>query len=289
MDFENIVFKSRDKIAIIALNSPENFNAATEELLTDLGSALDLCMDDDGIRVIVIRGEGKVFCSGTDAHTLKKGLEERDTQKFARLVRASGNVARKLRAIRKPVVASLHGAVAGTACGLALLCDFRVASDDVFFIETFLNMGIIPDMGYTFSLGRYLGFGRLTEYLMLSKLLTAGEAFELGLVNIVTAKENLQNETMNLAKKLVALPSDTIALTKTLINQTIFAGLDQCLDREIKYQDLLSRSENFAEGVDAFLEKRPAVFNKQDAHTSAAGDKNLQAQQNMINEEVPGL
>jgi enoyl-CoA hydratase/carnithine racemase len=264
MDFENIIYKARDKIATITLNSPKNFNAVTEELLVDLGNVLDLCSDDDGVRVIVIRGEGRVFCSGADIRSLKKGLEERDTQKLVRLVRASGNVGRKIRSIRKPVIASLHGAVAATGCSLSLLCDFRVASDDVLFIEAFLNIGLIPDMGYTFSLGRYLGFGRLTEYLMLSKLLTVDKAFEMGLVNVVTTKENLQNETMNLAKKLVALPSDAVALTKTLVNQTVFSGFDQCLDREVKYQDLLSRSDNYAEGVDAFLEKRPAVFNRQD-------------------------
>ena len=265
MDFENIVLKSRDKIATITLNSPKNFNAVTEELMMDLGSVLDLCADDDSIRVIIIRGEGRVFSSGADIHALKKGLDERDAHKLARMVRASGNVARKLRAIRKPIIASLHGAVAASACGIALLCDFRVASDDVLFIEVFLNMGLIPDMGYTFTLGRYVGFGRLTEFIMMNKLLTAEKALELGLVNVVTTKENLQNETANLAKKLVALPADTVALTKTLINQTVFAGFDQCLDREVKFQDLLSRSENYIEGLDAFLEKRPAVFNKQGA------------------------
>jgi 2-(1,2-epoxy-1,2-dihydrophenyl)acetyl-CoA isomerase len=264
MDFENVVFKARDKIATITLNSPRNFNAITEELLVDLGNVLDICSDDDGIRVIVIRGEGRVFCSGADIHSLKKGLEERDMHKLLRVVRAAGNVGRKIRSIRKLVIASLHGAVAATGCSLALLCDFRVASDDVLFIEAFLNIGLIPDMGYIFSLGRYVGFGRLTEYLMLSKLLTVDKAYEMGLVNIITTKENLHTETLALAKKLVVLPYDAVALTKNLINQTVFAGLDQCLDREIKYQDLLSRSDNYAEGVEAFLGKRPAVFNKQE-------------------------
>ncbi|MDR3280399.1 MAG: enoyl-CoA hydratase/isomerase family protein [Synergistaceae bacterium] len=263
MDFENVVFKARDKIATITLNSPKNFNAVTEELLVDLGNVLDICMDDDSVRVLVIRGEGRVFCSGADIRALKRGLDEKDTQKLVRLVRTAGNVGRKIRAIRKPVIASLHGAVAATGCSLALLCDFRVASDDVLFIEAFLNIGLIPDMGYTYALGRYIGFGRLTEYLMLSKLLTVEKAYEMGLVNVVTTKENLQTETMALAKKLSVLPYDAVALTKTLINQTVFPGFDQCLDREIKYQDLLSRSENYSEGVEAFLEKRPATFNKE--------------------------
>ncbi|MDR1133088.1 MAG: enoyl-CoA hydratase/isomerase family protein [Synergistaceae bacterium] len=271
MDFENIVFKARDKIATITLNSPKNFNAISEELLMDLGSVLDLCTDDESVRVIVIRGEGRVFCSGPDIRSLKKGLDEKDTQKLVRIVRAAGNIGRKIRSIRKPVIASLHGAVAATGCGIALLCDFKVAADDVLFIEAFLNIGLIPDMGYTYTLGRYVGLGHLTEFLMLSKLLTVDKAYEMGLVNVVTTKENLESETTALAKKLVALPYDAVALTKALINQTIFQGLDQCLDREIKYQDLLSRSENYAEGVDAFLEKRPAVFNKQDLPNSGGG------------------
>jgi enoyl-CoA hydratase/carnithine racemase len=264
MDFDNLVFKARDKIATITLNSPKNFNAITEELLADLGNVLDLCTDDDGVRVIVIRGEGRVFCSGADIRSLKKGLDDKDTQKLVRLVRASGSVGRKIRSIRKPVIASLHGAVAAAGCALALLCDFRVASDDVLFIEAFLNIGLIPDMGYTFALGRYVGFGRLTEFLLLSKLITVEKACEMGLVNVVTTRENLQAETMALAKKLALLPYDAVALTKTLINQTVFPGLDQCFEREIKYQNLLSESDNYAEGVDAFLEKRPATFNKRD-------------------------
>ncbi|MDR1508872.1 MAG: enoyl-CoA hydratase/isomerase family protein [Synergistaceae bacterium] len=264
MDFENIIFKARDKIATITLNSPRNFNAITEELLADLGNVLDICMDDDGVRVIVIRGEGRVFCSGADIRALKKGIDDKDNQKLVRIVRAAGSVGRKIRTIRKPVIASLHGAVAATGCALALLCDFRVAADDVLFIEAFLNIGLIPDMGYTYALGRYVGFGRLTEYLMLSKLLPADKAYEMGLVNVVTTKENLQAETTALAKKLAVLPYDAIALTKTLINQTVFPGFDQCIDREAKYQDLLSRSDNYTEGVDAFLDKRPAAFNKKE-------------------------
>jgi 2-(1,2-epoxy-1,2-dihydrophenyl)acetyl-CoA isomerase len=264
MDYENIVFKARDKIATITLNSPKNFNAITEEMLADLGNVLDACADDDSIRVIIIRGEGRVFCSGADMRSLQKGLDEHDTQKLVRLVRAAGNVGRKIRAIRKPIIASLHGAVAATGCALAMLCDFRVAADDTLFIGAFLNIGLIPDMGYTFTLGRYVGLGRLTEYLMMSKLIPVEKALDMGLVNIITTKDNLRDDTLALAKKLVVLPHDAVALTKTLVNQTVFNGLDQCIDREIKYQDLLSRSENYIEGVAAFLEKRPAVFNKKD-------------------------
>jgi 2-(1,2-epoxy-1,2-dihydrophenyl)acetyl-CoA isomerase len=97
---------------------------------------------------------------------------------------------------------------------------------------------------------------------MTSKLITAEMALDMGMVNVVTTRENLQNDTMAYAKKLVALPNDAVSLTKALINQTLFSGLDACLDRETKYQDVLFKSENFVEGVEAFLEKRPAVFNK---------------------------
>ncbi|MDR1472057.1 MAG: enoyl-CoA hydratase/isomerase family protein [Synergistaceae bacterium] len=262
MDYSNIVLKVRDKIAIIALNSPRNFNALSEELLLDLGNALDQCMDDDGIKALVLCGEGRAFCSGGDVDAMKRGIDGRDTKQMFRIVRSAGNVARKIRAIRKPVIASLHGVVASGACSLALLCDFRVASDDLLFVEAFMNIGLVPDMGYTYVLSRYIGFGRLTEFLMTSKLINAETALDLGMVNIVTARENLQNETMAFAKKLAALPQDAVSLTKALINQTIFSGLDACLDRETKYQDLLFRSDNYMEGVEAFLEKRPAVFNK---------------------------
>ncbi|MDR1915054.1 MAG: enoyl-CoA hydratase/isomerase family protein [Synergistaceae bacterium] len=262
MGYQNIEFKVSDKIATIALNTPKNFNAFTEELLADLGNILDQCADDEGIRVLVICGEGRSFCSGGDVDTMRRSIENRNTQSLIRIVRSAGNIARKIRAIRKPVIASLHGVVASDACSLALLCDFRVASDDVLFMETFMNIGLVPDMGYTYVLSRYIGFGRLTEFLMTSKMFTADMALDMGMLNILTTRENLSNETMAYAKRLVALPQDTVALTKALINQTLFSGLDACLDREAKYQDLLLRSENYIEGVEAFLEKRPAAFNK---------------------------
>lgn len=258
--YEGILFESEDGVAVISLNTPGNFNALTEELAPELSDALDRCADDDRIRVVVLRGEGKVFCAGGDLRAMKLGLEGGDTHALARIVRALGESARKIRGLRKPVVAELHGSCAGAGCSLALLCDFRIASEETRFIEAFVNVGLVPDMGGVHILSRYIGLGRLTECLMTAKPLTAADALELGVVNRVVPRENLHAETMAFAEKLKALPASAIGLTKALINQTLFADLELCLERELEYQDLLFQSADHLEGATAFLEKRPPKF-----------------------------
>lgn len=265
MRFEKIIFERQttlNGLATIALNTPENFNALTENLLAELGAALDLCADDESIRVLVIRGEGRAFCAGGDIRAMQAGLDEGDRHKLARIVRAAGRVARQIRAIRKPVVAAVHGSAAGAGCSLALLCDFRVISEEARFIEAFVNLGLVPDMGGTYILSRYVGLGRVTELLMTGRALAAPEALDWGVANAVVPRKNLEDEARAWAERLITLPSESLARIKALINQTLFADLDLSLDREEEYQDHLAGTADYREGVAAFLEKRPPAFNK---------------------------
>ena len=258
--YEKILFEVESNIAVLSLNTPDNFNALTEEMGAELNDALNRCTDDDGIRVVVIRGEGRAFCAGGDIRSMKRGLDEGDAHMLARIVRALGDVARRIRLLQKPVVAEIHGSAAGAGCSLALLCDFRIVSEEVRFIEAFVGVGLVPDMDGVHILSRYVGLGRLTEYLMTGKPLTAAEAFGMGVVNRVVPRENLHAEAMAFAEKMKALPAKAVGRTKALINQTLFADMGLCLERELEYQDLLSQSADYAEGVDAFLEKRPPKF-----------------------------
>lgn len=259
-EYESILFEVEGGVAVISLNTPANFNAMTEELVAELSDALNRCADDDGIRVVVIRGEGKAFCAGGDIRSMKRGLDEGDAHMLTRIVRALGDVARRIRMLQKPVVAEIHGSAAGAGCSLALLCDFRIVSEEVRFIEAFVGVGLVPDTDGVHILSRYVGLGRLTEYLMTGKPLTAQEALEMGVVNRVATRENLHAEAMSFAEKLKLLPAKAVGLTKALINQTLFADMGLCLERETEYQDILSQSADHAEGVAAFLEKRPPRF-----------------------------
>lgn len=257
---EKILYEAAGAVATISLNTPENFNAMTEPLLAELDAALIKAADDKAVRVVVIKGEGRAFCAGGDIRAMKQGIDDGDEHALARIVRATGGVARRIRALRKPVVASIHGSAAGAGVSLALLCDFRVVSEEVRFIEAFVNLGLVPDMGGTYILGRYVGIGRLTELLMTGRPLGAREALELGVVNAVVPKDDLDVETTAWAEKLLNLPSESLARIKALINQTLFADFGLCLDREEEYQDTLAQTADYREGVTAFLEKRPPNF-----------------------------
>lgn len=260
MKYKTLLFTKTDGIATITLNSPKNLNAMSEDLLQDLNGALIVCTNDATIKAVIIKGEGRAFCAGGDIFAMKRGVEENDTETLVRMVISGGDVARRIRHLRKPVIAAVHGSAAGGGSSLALLCDFRVVTEDVRFIESFVNIGLVPDVGGVYILSRYLGLGRLTDYLMTGRHFTAQEALEMGIVNIVTTKENLEAEALTLAQYLLSKPALSIARIKAMINQTLFVEMDLCLDREVEYQSFLANTQDYAEGVTAFMEKRKANF-----------------------------
>lgn len=260
MKFKTLLLTNTDGVATIALNTPNNLNAMSEDLLGDLNDALTVCINDATIKSVIIKGEGRAFCAGGDIFAMKKGVEENDSETLVRMVISAGDVARKIRHLRKPVIAAVHGSAAGGGCSLALLCDFRVVTEDVRFIESFVNIGLVPDCGGVYILSRYLGLGRLTDYLMTGRPFTAQEALEMGIVNLVTTKDNLETEALAMAQNLMSKPALSIARIKAMINQTLFVEMDLCLDREAEYQGFLAKSQDYAEGVTAFMEKRKANF-----------------------------
>jgi len=259
MSYETLSLKHSYSIMTITLNTPHNYNAMSEQLLCELNKVLDDCFNNEAVKVLIICGEGKAFCAGGDIQSMQKGIND-DPNKLARMVRLAGDAARKIRQLRKPVIAAVHGSAAGGGCSLALLCDFRIATKDACFIEAFIHLGLVPDMGGVYVLSRYLGLGRLTEYMMIGNTLSATEALSLGVINQIVEKEELESHALLLAKKLDSLPVKALANIKALINQTLFADFDLCLDREVEYQHSLSQTYDYAEGVNAFLHKRKPVF-----------------------------
>ncbi|PAB61190.1 enoyl-CoA hydratase/isomerase family protein [Anaeromicrobium sediminis] len=259
MEFKKIKYSQENGIASIILNSPKNLNALDEPMLDDLMVALDMCADDGTIKVVVISGEGKGFSAGGDIGKMLENLEGSE-QRLAPLVRKVGMTALKIRNIRKPVIASVHGPVAGAGFNFALLCDFRIAAANSKFIQAFINIGLIPDMGGTFLLTRMLGAARATELIMTGRPVSADEALSLGLVNQVVPQENLEETTLKFAKKLNALPSIALGKMKVLINRAAFEGFENALDNETEYQVQCTNTEDFKEGVKAFVERRKPKF-----------------------------
>jgi len=263
MEFQKIILTVEDGIARLRLNTPHNFNALTSAMMEEFIAAMDLCEQDSSVRVIIISGEGKAFCSGGDIKYMRTLFGEDgsvDSSRFTNDLRKTGDGARRIRRARAPVIAAIHGSAAGAGCNLALLCDFKIASQEVRFIQAFVNVGLIPDMGGTYILSRYVGLSRLNEAMMLGKPIPADEALALGMVNSVVPRESLETAATELAKRLKAMPALSLAKMKRLVNLSLFSGLDTVLEAEEEYQTLCASGGDFREGVEAFLDKRKPDF-----------------------------
>jgi len=260
MSFEKIIFLKKDGIGIITLNDPGNRNTISGSIVGELECCLDNCSDDPEVRTIVLRGQGSAFSAGGNINIMKTRIDEGKYHEFGPAMRRLAIVITKLRNIRKPIIASIHGAAAGGGLSMIMFCDFRIAAEDAKLVFPFANLGLIPDCGGTLALLRMIGVAKTTELLMTAKLLSGQEAYEWGIVNQSVPAEQLEETTMKFAKKLADGPTIAYGRMKTMINRLTFAGLDLQLDNEAEYQELCARSEDHKEGVYAFLEKRKPVF-----------------------------
>ena len=260
MEFKKLNYSLTKGVANIQLNSPQNLNALDGPMLDDLMTALDLCEDDTQVKVVVIEGAGNSFSAGGDIRAMIKGVQDNNMSGLVGGVRKVGAVALKIRNLRKPIIASVRGSAAGAGCNLALACDFRIASEDAKFIQSFINVGLVPDMGGTFLLTRILGVARATELIMTGQAVTAQEAKELGFVNKIVPLEKLEEATAEFAARLGRLPGIAIANMKALINRAAFQGFENSIENEVEYQSLCAQTEDFKEGIMAFAEKRKPNF-----------------------------
>lgn len=264
MGYAKIILTTEGPIARIRLNSPRNFNAMTGDMIAELADALDACDADPAVRVAVIAGEGKAFCAGGDLKDMDGALTSAGRKHFADRFRndlkRSGDVARRIRRLRVPVIAAVHGAAAGAGCNLALHCDFKIMTEEARLIESFVNVGLVPDMGGSYILSRYLPLSRLNEALMLGRPITAAEALASGIANRVVPPDRLEEAVAELAARLTVLPREALAKIKRLVNLSLFGGLDTVLAAEEEYQHGCALGDDFREGVSAFIEKRKTNF-----------------------------
>ena len=247
---------SRDgAVLTITLNRPESYNAFTTAMHGALHAALEAAAADE-VRAVVITGAGKGFCAGQDLG------EFRDVEHdIAQHLEATyhPNV-RAIRALEKPVVAALNGAAAGAGLSLACLCDYRIAADTAAFVPGFIGIGLIPDSGGTYFIHRLLGAPRAFEWMTSNRRLTAAEAHAWGLVSEVVEAEALQARAAELAATYAALPTSAIGLTKRLFDHADTATLEEQLEYEAQLQSVAVQTDDFREGVAAFVEKRPPSF-----------------------------
>jgi len=242
-------------VATITLNRPESLNALNTTMRRELLAAMKAVGRDDAVRAVVLTGEGRGFCSGAD---LRGGSSERE---FRRVVTQEYNpLIRAIRDLPKPVIAAVNGVAAGAGVSLALACDLVYAADDARFIQAFVKIGLVPDTGSTRTLVRALGRHRAAELIFSGESLPAAEARAAGLVNVVVPASELVATVREAASRLAAAPTRAIAYAKRLIIAAEDATLEESLADEAALQELAGRTQDHAEGIAAFAEKREPRF-----------------------------
>ena len=249
------VLTERDgAVLTITLNRPEVFNAFNTALHAKLRAALEEAAVPE-IRAVVVTGAGRGFCAGQDLKEFRDAgsIREHLEQTYHPNIRA-------IRALEKPVLAAVNGACAGAGLSFAAACDLRIASDGASFVPGFVGIGLIPDSGGSFFIHRLLGFARAFEWMSSNKKLTAVEAHAWGLISEVVRADELAARAAELAATYANLPTRAIAMTKRLFDHAYNATLDEQLELEAELQTAATETADFAEGVSAFLEKRPPSF-----------------------------
>jgi 2-(1,2-epoxy-1,2-dihydrophenyl)acetyl-CoA isomerase len=242
-------------VLTITLNRPEVFNAFNAALHAALGEALDAAAAPD-VRAVVITGAGRGFCAGQDL----KEFQEAPGSIRDRLEQTYHPNIRRIRGLEKPVLAAVNGPCAGAGLSLAAACDIRIASDAATFVPGFVGIGLVPDSGGSWFLHRLLGFARAFEWMTSNRRLTAAEAHAWGLVSEVVEADALPARAAEIAAGYAAAPTRAIGLTKRLFEHAATASLEEQLELEAQLQQEATGTADFAEGVGAFLEKRPPRF-----------------------------
>jgi 2-(1,2-epoxy-1,2-dihydrophenyl)acetyl-CoA isomerase len=242
-------------VLTITLNRPEVLNAFTRETHRQLLAALKDARSAD-VRAVILTGAGRGFCVGQDLNEFREGGEGVSD-------RLRGNYHPSVIAIReleKPVLAAVNGAAAGAGLSLACACDLRIAADSATFVPAFINVGLIPDCGGSYFVTRLLGYAQAFEWMTSGRRLSAAEAHDWGLVSEVVADGQLATRAAEAAAQLAAMPTRAVGMTKRLFDRALRSGLDQQLEWEAQLQEAAAKSDDFREGVDAFLEKREPRF-----------------------------
>lgn len=254
----SIVLEIQNGIAKITLNRPEAFNSFNREMALLLQKTLDECVTNSEIRAIVITGSGKAFCAGQD---LKEVTSPELNPGFRKILEEHYNpIIDRIRTIEKPIVAAVNGVAAGAGANIALACDITVSSENASFIQAFSKIGLVPDSAGTFFLPRLIGFQKASALMMLGDKVEARDAEQLGMLYKVFTAETFEEEVMKLASKLAKMPTKALGLTKRLLNQSMVNTLQEQLALESDLQIESAASEDYAEGVSAFIEKRKPVF-----------------------------
>jgi 2-(1,2-epoxy-1,2-dihydrophenyl)acetyl-CoA isomerase len=252
-----IVRSDANGVCTITLNRPSVYNSFNQTMAFQLQATLDACSKDDSVRVIVIIGEGKAFSAGQDLGE----ATDNEGPTLTSIVRDHYNpIILKIREIEKPIIAAVNGVAAGAGANIALACDITFAKKSASFIQAFSKIGLIPDSGGTFFLPRLIGMQKALALMMTGDKVSAEEAEKLNMIYKVIDDDDFSSEITRFSEQLATMPTKGLGLTKKAVNLGLFNSLEDQLELEEKLQTQAGDTDDFAEGVNAFLQKRTPQF-----------------------------
>ncbi len=260
---KSFLYELREGVATITLNRPERLNALTFEVYRELTDTFAALRTEKAARVVVVTGAGRAFCSGGDVKDIIGALQGRDMDGLLDFTRMTCELIGNIRALRKPVIASLNGTTAGAGACIALAADLRIASAEARIAFLFVRVGLSgADMGAAHLLPRLVGLAKATEMLYTGDFVTAEEALQMGLYNRVVAGDELAAETRTLAERLARGPAFALAMTKEMLNRELHVSLETALEWEAQAQALCMQHPDYREAYEAFIEKREPKFSR---------------------------
>ncbi len=257
-EFQTILTALSDGIFTITLNRPEVYNAFNEQLTTDLQDAFKEAAKNDAIRVVVLTGAGKAFCSGQDLKDApssggKRSLRDSLERRYNPLIRA-------MRKLPKPIIGVINGVAAGAGASLALACDYRIMAESAKLIEVFVRIGLVPDSGSSWFLVRNVGVAKAFELAATGNDINAQKALDLGLANQVVPAADLERETTTVATAFATGPTMAYGYIKRMMDKVSSMSLDEALDYEVFMQEAAGRTQDYTDAVKAFAEKRKPEY-----------------------------
>lgn len=261
MSDEVLLIEKKDGVATLTLNRPDKLNAFTEELHRAFGDAIKDASRDKAVRAVLLTGAGRAFSTGQDLNERKAMMDKGETPDLGKTLERNFNrTLRMITTMEKPVICAVNGVAAGAGANLAFACDIVLAAQSAKFIQSFSKIGLIPDTGGTWLLPHLVGMARAKGLAMLAEPLSAGDAVDWGLIWKAVPDDDLAGEAHDVAAELAKRPTLAFGLIKRAMNAAAHVNFDQQLNIERDLQRIAGRSEDYAEGVKAFFEKRDPAF-----------------------------
>ena len=254
--YKFLLYRVENGVASITLNRPDVYNALNDEITFELQDAFKTVAKDEAVRVVVLTGEGKAFCSGQDL----KASQGQKRSFLDSLHKRYNPIVRAMRNLPKPIIGRLNGVAAGAGCSIALACDLIIASDEATLIEVFINIGLVPDSGSSWFLPRLVGPAKAFELASMGTKVKAKEAEAMGFITKAVPADQLDKAVADYTTYYAQAPTKAIGLIKKMLNKAANSSLDEMLDYEAYCQEIAGNSEDYKEGVNAFLEKRKPSF-----------------------------